>query len=721
MGEDIDAKLGVAAGLVVRYLNSARQDDTDLVYADKIFTAALDSCSAGGESVASGFHDHATALFLLFHDGTDWALLKRAIERERCAIARAAPDHPGLGVMWARLVEMLEAAAAAAGRYGVEDDHGELAAIVGAALSSGFETARLHLVQATMARRRFDREPDLAVLGEAIDAAHRAAESAGEVLVSALMKEADLRHVRWRRADDRDDLDAAVELRLRALAVGPGPAQLSALHAGLCGAYRDRFERFLQVRDIERAVSFGRRVVRSCPEDQGRQRASCLTNLSGAYRTRFEHTRRPKDFRRAVVHARAAVDASPPGDPERPRHLSMLTLALWCGLRFHWDPTGADEAMRASREALELTGTGRHPLRPALLANAANVLRVRYEWTRDLTDLNESVAMMRSSVDATGKEDVARFRRRAGLCAVLLRRFENTGERADADAAVRQARGAWKDAPKGHGQRLGLGMNAGLALYRRYEAYRAEGDLFDCLRAYGETVEATPADHPDLARWRSQMSAPARELYLLTGDEADLDLAVSSAAAGAHGTDDGGAWFNLGMALSLAHERDVLASEDRNCGRAAEDAFRQAVLSERTAPWNRAAAAVRLARLSAGRADWEAADAAYGEALRLLPVLTGRDLGWDSRQRQLSHLAGLGVDAAAVALRQHDRARALLILEQARGVLIGQSVEQQHDVAAVRRVDEGLADEFERLAGLLGADTAALPLARSRFASTNSR
>ncbi|MFD5823868.1 hypothetical protein [Lentzea sp. NPDC060358] len=323
--------------------------------------------------MASGFHDHATALFLLFHDGTDWALLKRAIEREQCAIARAAPDHPGLGVMWARLAEMLEAAAA--GRYGVEDNHDELAAIVGAAQSSGFETARLHLVQATIARRRFDREPDLAVLGEAIDAAHRAAESAGEFLVSALMKEADLRHVRWRRADDRDDLDAAVELRLRALEAGPGPAQLSALHAGLCGAYRDRFERFLQVRDIERAVSFGRHSVRSCPEDQGRQRASCLTNLSGAYRTRFEHTRRPKDLRRAVVHARAAVDASPPGDPERPRHLSTLTLALWCGLRFRWDPSGADEAMRASREALELTGTGRHPLRPALLANAANVLR----------------------------------------------------------------------------------------------------------------------------------------------------------------------------------------------------------------------------------------------------------------------------------------------------------------------------------------------------------
>ncbi|MFD5823869.1 CHAT domain-containing protein [Lentzea sp. NPDC060358] len=250
-------------------------------------------------------------------------------------------------------------------------------------------------------------------------------------------------------------------------------------------------------------------------------------------------------------------------------------------------------------------------------------------------------------------------------------------------------------------------MNAGLALYRRYEAYRAERDLFDCLRAYGETVEATPADHPDLARWRSQMSAPARELYLLTGNEADLALAVSFAAAGAHGTDDGGAWFNLGMALSLAHELEVLAGEDRNCGRAAEDAFRQAVLSERTAPWNRAAAAVRLARLSAGRADWEAADAAYGEALRLLPVLTGRDLGWDSRQRQLSRLAGLGVDAAAVALRRHDRARALLILEQARAVLIGQSVEQQHHVAAVRRVDEGLADEFEQLAELLGADTAA--------------
>jgi hypothetical protein len=432
-----------------------------------------------------------------------------------------------------------------------------------------------------------------------------------------------------------------------------------------------------------------------------------MANLSAIYRTRFEHGRRPKDIARAVRTARTAVDSAEPGDMERPRYLGILTLALLRDFNLRWKRNSLDEAMLASREALASIGTGPHPLRPALLANVANALRVRYEWAGDLTDLNESVALVKESVESTGPHEFGRFRRSAGLSAVLLRRFETTGARADIDGAIREAQVAFEEAPPDHPQRPGLRVNQGVALFRRFEEYRNKSDLRECIEAYRDAVASTLDTNPDRRRWLSQLSAPLRERYLLTGQHDDLAMAIATAAAAVRESADGGAWFNLGMALLLRHERDNITGEGTDSSRAAEGAFAQAVTSADTAPLIRANAAIRLARLSGGRADWKSADIAYGEALALLPVLTSRQLGWDSRQRQLARLVGLATDAAAVAVQLGDLGRAVLILEHARGILLGQSLDHHHDVDAVRRIDVGLADEFNRLSALLTADTAA--------------
>jgi CHAT domain-containing protein len=743
------ARLDYAADLLVKFLDSPRPDESDLVHADQLFTAALAACFPDDESVPAGLHDHASVLLWLFRITGDPELLTRAIDREREAIERSSPDHPGLCVMRVSLAAMLGEALPSSYREGdltelralvstvvpMLDGHPERAALttklanamlacpnpdvdeverlvrvpLAAGSNGGIETAKLQILLATVLYRRFGRSGDLVVLNMAIEIVKEGvalALAAKEVRVAGLLMCAGLQQIRWRRTDDLSDLKAAVDLRLAAAEVGPTPAQIPDLHTGLSTALRDRFERCGDPRDLDAAVTAGRLAVRARSQ-RAEQQARCLANLSAVYRTRFEHSRRSKDVSRAVRTAREAVEASELGGAERPRHLSTLTLALLCDFSLRRDRCSADEAMVASREALATIGTGYHPLRPALLANAANSLRARHEWTGDLTDLNESVSLLRESVTATGTDDVARFRRRAGLCAALLRRFESTGLRADIDGAVREARRELKEAPGDHGQRLGLGMNLGLALYRRFEAYGIESDLRECLRSYAETVEATPSTHPDRDRWLSQLSAPLREFYLLTGADEDLTAAIASAAEAVRGAGDGGAWFNLGMALSLLYEREKLNERDTDAGRAAEGAFAQAVMLDGTAPWIRAAAAVRLARLSGERGTWAIADAAYGEALNLLPVLTSRQLGWDSRQRQLARLAGLGADAAAVAVQLGDKERAVLILEQARGILIGQSIEQQQDVAAIRQVDERLADEFLRLSELLAADTEA--------------
>ncbi|HEX5403188.1 MAG TPA: CHAT domain-containing protein [Pseudonocardiaceae bacterium] len=582
-----------------------------------------------------------------------------------------------------------------------------------AALAAGsadpVETAKLQILLAKALHARFLGGGERADLDAAIESAAAGAGTApptGAVRVAALLLGAAAHQARWRLTDRPGDLVAAVDMRRAAARAEPATDQLAELHAGLCAALRDRFERLGDPADLDAAVGAGRIAVRAC-SSRPAHRASSLTSLSGAYRTRFEHGRRPRDLARAVRTARAAVAVTDTSDRERPGHLGTLTLALLRDFAFRQDRDSAAEAIRASRTALALASATDHPLRPALLANAANALRARHEWTGDLTDLNEAIALVRESVETTAPGHPGRFRRRAGLAAALLRRFEATGVRADVDGAVREARAAFAQAPADHPQRPGLRMNEGLALFRRFEALGSEGDLDDCIKAYRAAVDPAAGAGPERRRPVYQLSAPLRERYLLAGNEDDLDAALAIAAEGARETDSGGAWFNLGMALRLRREREDLAGQDAGFGRAAEAAFARCTAVADTSTLIRASAALQLGRLSGGRGDWATADAAYGMALAELPALTSRQLGWDSRQRQLARLAGLGADAAAVAVQRNDWPRAVMILERARGILIGQAIDHVHEVEAVRQVDERLADEFTRLSRLLTADTAA--------------
>ncbi|MEU4746122.1 hypothetical protein AB0G02_37455, partial [Actinosynnema sp. NPDC023658] len=512
------------------------------------------------------------------------------------------------------------------------------------------------------------------------------------------------------------DLAAAADLRLLAMAAGPLPSQVPHLCTGLASVLRDRFERHGDMTDLSTALTAARMAVRACADDPG-SRGRCLANLSGVHRTRFERTRRPKDLLRAVRSAREAVAVTTAGALEFPSRLGTLTLALLRDFGHHRDRRRVDEAIAVSRSAVAATHSD-HPQRPALLANAANALRARYEWTGDLADLDEAVALAQESVDTSGGDDTGRMRRRVVLATARLRRFEGIGRPDDIDEAVEISRSVVDWMLPDHPHRPGLLTNLSLALFRRFEENGREPDLTDCLRNCEESLRDTAEDDPEAARRLSLFAVALRERFLLTGVEADLDAAIAVAAAAVSRTRDGETQFNLGMALRLRYERDKVADVDSDLVHAAAvAAFEGCARSTGTAPLVRAAAVAYLARLHGERRDWPAADASYEVALGLLPVLTGRQLGWDSRHAQLGRLAGLGVDAAAVALRQGDKERALAILEESRGVLLRQSIEQRGAADEVRRIardlpDEvrdlavALADEFDRLSALLSADTA---------------
>jgi tetratricopeptide (TPR) repeat protein len=752
------ARIQYASLLLARY--TAEGNVSDLVHAGTLWEKALPGLD-GDPALPACLTKYASVLYERFNVTREAGLLQLAVSRQEEALALAAAHDPDLCLMQVSLAVMLSghltgsegsgkldravalvlAAESAATRHdsrlmlavymasvllsqqGADAHLGTVERMTSAALRdappSAPEYAKLHLLLGRALHRRYARHgapADLdAVLTTATCALH-AAPPRGPVRVDALQLLAVGRQLRWRRSGAVADLTAAIELRREAGESGPSPEMLPDLYTGLCSALRDRFERHGDLADLNAALAAGRAALHACAHRPA-SRARCLANLSSAYRTRFERARKPRDLARAVRMARTAVEQAAPGDQDRPRLLGTLTLALLRDFGYNRRPGRADEAIEVSRSAAAVTPPG-HPLRPLLLGNTANALRARYEWTGDLADLNEAVALADEAVEITSPGDPARPRRQAALGTALLRRFESTGRRPDADRAVQILTAAGAASPEDHPERPGLQANLAIVLFRRFETNGDPADLQACLKAGLDAVRATPDDDFDRFRRLSQLAAPLRARYLTTGAEPDLEAAIAAARSAARALDDGDSHFNLAMALRLRHERDQLASTVQSAGpvhladagddrAAAEASFARCARSAATAPLIRAAAAAYCAQLNAEVGDWAAADAAYAQALELLPMLTGRQFGWDSRHRQLARLASLGTDAAAVAVRLGDRQRAVLILEQARGILIGQALEQHRDVMELHRVAPGLAAEFSRLAALLAADTAA--------------
>ncbi|MFF1839464.1 hypothetical protein ACFVXE_35635 [Streptomyces sp. NPDC058231] len=192
---------------------------------------------------------------------------------------------------------------------------------------------------------------------------------------------------------------------------------------------------------------------------------------------------------------------------------------------------------------------------------------------------------------------------------------------------------------------------------------------------------------------------PARESPRLkrfgrTGDPADLDEAIAMGrevvrAIPADHPDRAKYLSNLGLTLYFRFDR----TRDQKDLDAAAFAWTEALAAVSAAPSVRIGAAWVMARLFARVDAGIAADAAEA-AVRLLPEVTLRQVGRGDQQHALSRFAGLAGDAAALALadprgtRQERATRALQLLEAGRAVLLGQALDARSDLTE-RRAGRG--------------------------------
>ena len=131
----------------------------------------------------------------------------------------------------------------------------------------------------------------------------------------------------------------------------------------------------------------------------------------------------------------------------------------------------------------------------------------RFEQTGNAADLDAAIAAAQEAVDLTrpGHPDYPRYLSGLGIC--LVRRFEQTGNAADLDAAIAAAQEAVDLTRPGHPRYAIFLANLGAAhTATRFEQAGNAADLDAAVAAAQEAVDLTRPGHPNRATYLSGLA-----------------------------------------------------------------------------------------------------------------------------------------------------------------------------------------------------------------------
>ena len=511
---------------------------------------------------------------------------------------------------------------------------------------------------------------------------------------------------RFVRTGATEDLDAAITNLREAVEATPAthPKRIEYL-SNLGAALRIRFERTGTAGDLDAAITYLREAVQATPADHP-NRTAILYNLGFALLSRFVRTGPAGDLDAAITYLREAVQATPADHPNRIMYLSGLGAAL----RIRFARTGTagdlDAAIQTAQQAVQATPAD-HPDSAGYLSNLGNALQARFERMGAEADVNAAIEAAQQAVQATPADHPNRAGYLSNLGNALQARFERMGAEADVNAAIEAAQQAVQATPADHPNRAICLSGLGNALQIRFARTGTAGDLDAAITYFREALQATPADHPNRTGILSNLGVSLQARFARTGTAEDLDAAIEAAQQAVQATpadhpDRAMYLSNLGNALQARFERT---------GRAGDlDAAFQRYMEAANVDVAAASARIRAGRAAASlaaRADPGRAARLLEAAVLLLPEVAPQFLERGDQQYAISRFAGLAADAAALALsdpavpEQQRPARALRLLEAARGVLLSQALSTRGDLSELRERHPELAVRFTELRDLL--------------------
>lgn len=518
---------------------------------------------------------------------------------------------------------------------------------------------------------------------------------------------AGLRHSAYLFDGDLGALREALDLWRTALdAAPPGdPARVIVLR-NLTQALRQWHEHHPEETHRSEMLRIHRTALAECPHGHP-DRAELLAGFGIALRLAAEATGEPTLLEESAASLREALPLFRPGTPLRAMRLNSLgntlhRLAQWTG-----DAALLDEAVVTLRTALaeQRPGTNEYA---ETLANLAVTLRERALQTDDLTSLREASRLAREALHASQAPPALQAGRLGNLGVVLQSWHGVTGDTAAADEAIDVARQALALAPAAGQSRADRLNHLANALRARFGSTADVADLDEAVELLEEAARQVPYGDPALAVVLSNLGSARLTKHHATGDPGELEQAVSELgravwAVTEHTSTHGNYLKAYGDALRAMHHRDG----DPGVLRAAEDAYRQAAGTRSLPAYERVLAAWEWGAAAADDNRWDEALLGYELALELLPFAASGRLVRSDQERGLSRVRGLAAEAAACAVNAGQPKRAVLLLEQGRGVLLGRAMATRDGLGRLRGAHPALAERFARLRERLDALEAA--------------
>ncbi|MFI6083017.1 CHAT domain-containing protein [Streptomyces sp. NPDC051217] len=448
----------------------------------------------------------------------------------------------------------------------------------------------------------------------------------------------------------------------------------------------------------------------------GRPTAVALLNLANSLAEHYRHTRDVQQSDEAMERYRAALAADQPAFDLRGLILANLGHAEWSRAADSRDETLMDTAIATLREAV--TAVPRARLGMAL-TNLGGALMNRSMVTGNRVWLAEGVAVLRRAVRESPPTAMERSMHLNNLAEALRSWCETVGDTSAADEAAALLHEAMA---MEHGDRLATewaAMNLGLLLTTRARLDQDPHAAGEARRVLEEVVATLGEQHP-------------------THVAALLNLAVACVIVAHMEREATGTTARQALHRALTVTRDALASMPEGHP---EHSRGQVILAQ--VQMDRAALGERVdlgevARIARGCAHdpvahgtnrivaariWGKASAmvglngdaldGYAYAVGLLATIAPRSLARADQEARLGVSAGLASDAAALALNEGAAGRALALLEQGRGVLLAQGLENRADVSQLRDLAPAMAAEFERIRDQLSAPARPSPSLRT--------
>lgn len=431
---------------------------------------------------------------------------------------------------------------------------------------------------------------------------------------------------------------------------------------------------------LDRAVDLFRQGVRATVTHSSQ--FIQVNALQTALQARYERLRRLDDLDEAIDNGRRATASGYRGGVQRGIALSLLSTAL----RLRYDHVGAagdlEEAQAACRTAIRLVPfRGRHF--PRCSSEYSAVFQSEYQRTGQSRYLDLAIKWVRESVRSGRKRGLARPLDLTTLCALLAERGRRADNEQDLTDAVDAGRRALRRLPPE--DRLFQLCQNNLAFALRtlfdvrdrsdsigaeYELRPAIGHLDEAIRFAHRAAEAVPADAPQRADHRLNLALALHRRYRY-----ELTRAGTPDPSDSSGGD---------LVLALEAARDAATNELADAS-------------------TRIRAGLAWSDIAASTDRYAEAVTALEGVIELLPRIASRELLRDDQESRLGQWAGIAARAAACALAAGQEEKALVLLEQARGVLLSRALDVRADLTKLRALNPALATEFEELRSALDA------------------